>query len=180
LNSLLDIPELLPSGHERAATAVSCQVSWNHDKRPDYQCCCNVFFRSAEDVKAELKNTMVAIKELQEIEEADYRSEDKRAADRVEPATIAKEGLARIGDVWHIPVAKVESMALECADEDAMDAVAQTILQSNPCVVEFLRLGCKEFHGSDHESMAKQIKPFLDSTEVKHAGSDSVKFAACP
>ncbi|KAL6865658.1 hypothetical protein ACO1O0_001753 [Amphichorda felina] len=159
LNAILDKYELLPSGHEQAATAVSCKISWNFE--------------------AQIVQTLKAIVTQETINHTPYESEDQRIDDRAIAAFDVKEGMHKMLAVWPVNEDEMTSLALKCHQENSEYALeAEKILRSNRAVVELLSSGVKKVYESTTGALGKHIKPYLDSTTATHGGGE--EFAAWP
>lgn len=179
LNALLGVYELLPSGHEQAATAVSCKIAWNYDMTPGRETRAEIFFQTAEEIRDQIVQTLKAFRLHRETEMADYAREDERLNDLAEHAFDIKNGMDKIYAVWRATNNEVKAMAMACDTPSSYDEAAEKILSRNETVIELLKVGTKEFASSEAESLGKLIKPYLDSTTDSH-GHHNGEFAAWP
>lgn len=179
LNALLGVYELLPSGHEQAATAVSCKVSWNYDMRPGNNNCAEIFFQTEKDIRDQIIQTLKAFRNYRNVETSVYTKEDDRLNDLAEEATDIKDGMDKIYAIWRVTNDEVKTMALACDTSNSLREAADQILKRNETVLELLSSETKTFACSDPEALGKLIKPYLDSTTDSH-GHRTGEFAAWP
>ncbi|KAI6783470.1 uncharacterized protein J7T54_005499 [Emericellopsis cladophorae] len=173
LNAMLGEYELLPSGHERAATAVCCKVAWNYDMEPGHECRAEVFFQDLSEIKLQILGTLQAIKSMVSIaNDTSYLKEDERINDTAVAAAEAKHGMDKIRAVWNLDEADIRRSVLACGNEEKLADMAQTILQTNPSLINVLKTRQIELRGATGEDLAKQIKPYLDATTSVLGGSD--------
>lgn len=179
LNALLGTYELLPSGHEQAATAVSCKASWNFDAQPGKENRAEIYFQTADDIKEEIILTLKAIVTQETIDQIPYDNEDQRTDVRAMAASEVKEGMHKILAVWSVTENEVRDLALKYHDDyDDYTIPAEKIMRSNSAVVELLGGEVKKIYESSPEALGKHIKPYLDSTTAKHGEGE--EFAAWP
>ncbi|KAG9251325.1 uncharacterized protein F5Z01DRAFT_292574 [Emericellopsis atlantica] len=173
LNAMLGEYELLPSGHERAATAVCCKVAWNYDMDPGHECRAEVFFQDLSEIKLQILGTLQAIRSMVSIaNDTSYLKEDDRINDAAVAAAEAKHGMDKIRAVWNLDEADIRRSVLACGNDNKLAAMAQTILQTNPDLINVLKSRQIELKGATGEDLAKQIKPYLDATTSVLGGSD--------
>ncbi|KAL1840313.1 hypothetical protein VTJ49DRAFT_566 [Mycothermus thermophilus] len=161
LNTLLEIPELLPSSNSEAATACVCRVSWNIDDTPGRNFKAEVIFRSREDVEHELDDILSRIKKREQRDD-DYAGEMEDSSDldaaldkvdeNAEEDRAIAEGLKKIKAVWDLD------------EDDVNDMSSQDILASKSDVLELLGT-TKEIYSDDPDKFSGQVKPFMDSSE---------------
>lgn len=179
LNGLLDIHELLPSGHEQAATAVSCKVSWNYDMTSGKENLAEIIFQSESDMLSQIIETLKAFKSHHDIDRAHYDKEDERLTDLAEAAADIKDGMDKIYAIWRVSNEEVKAMAMACEKTSEFREAAERLLHRNEIVTELLNAQTKSLASSNAEELAKVIKPYLDSTSDSH-GHAKGEFAAWP
>lgn len=168
LNAILGYQEFLPSSCEQAATAVVCEVAWNHDETPGNEFKAEVTFHNVEDVKAQLKNFFDAIDDLKEVLAKDYTNEDERTADTAQAQQAIDQYLDQIQAVWDL------------GQDDLQNLTADKVLASNPSVLKLLGTTLY-LNDSDPDALSQKVRPYLDSTKHQHGGdTDSEAFAAWP
>jgi ATPase subunit of ABC transporter with duplicated ATPase domains len=157
LNTLLEIPELLPSSNSEASTACVCLVSWNPDDTPGRKLRAVVCFRSVEDVKSELDDIFARVRKREEGKAVETETEDSDAVlnrvdeDAEEQRAIA-EGFKKIKAVWGLE------------EDAALSMSSQQILDYKPEVLELLGT-TKEIYSDDPDTFSEQVKPYMDSSE---------------
>ena len=179
LNGLLDVYELLPSGHEQAATAVSCKVSWNYDMTSGKENIAEIIFQSETDVLSQIVETLKAFKSYHDIDRAHYDKEDERLTDLAEAAADIKDGMDKIYAIWRVSNEEIKAIAMACNKTSEFREAAERLLHRNETVTELLNTKTKSFASPIAEDLAKVIKPYLDSTSDTH-GHTKGEFAAWP
>ncbi|KAM0270656.1 hypothetical protein ACHAQH_009338 [Verticillium albo-atrum] len=168
LNALLGIHEFLPSSCEQAATAVVCQVSWNHDMRPGFEYRAEVDFHSYEEIQSQVKGLFDAIASLQEIDDREYDDEDARIEDAAEAQGVINDVLGKVQAVW----------GPDISAESLQSMTTEDLIESNKDVLGLLGT-TMQLHDSDPDKLSRQVRPYLDSTIHSH-GREGTQFAAWP
>lgn len=128
-----------------------------------------------------LLNTLEAMK-------AQYDHDNKSASDDEEEAEYLdeadeneaeiREGMNKIASIWQRIEEDVMAIAANCEDDKDFERAANEIFESNKDVVDMIESGTKFIHSPDPQSLADQIKPFLDSSSANHGTCRA--FAAWP
>ncbi|EEY23518.1 conserved hypothetical protein [Verticillium alfalfae VaMs.102] len=168
LNALLGIHEFLPSSCEQAATAVVCQVSWNHDMRAGFEYRAEVDFHSYAEIEQQVETLFQAMSCLEEIEDRHDNDEDARIQDQAEAQAVIDDVLGKVQAVWGTGLSL----------QDFREMTAENLMESNKDVLRLLGT-TKSLHDSDPEKLARQVRPYLDSTVHNH-GKEGKQFAAWP
>ncbi|CAH0052971.1 unnamed protein product [Clonostachys solani] len=173
LNALLGFREVFPSGHQGAATAVPCKVSWNFDNRPGYKCIANIYFQSKEEIIKTPEILVEAFIARDNPDETSFQS-DKEKEDNLEQ--MQSKGMEKVRALWKLEEKDVQEIIDDAGSEITYSA--RLIFNSNPAVGELLKLSMKTIHASTPEELAGMTKPYLDSTEATHGSGTN--FAAWP
>ncbi|KAG7143571.1 Nuclear GTPase SLIP-GC like protein [Verticillium longisporum] len=168
LNALLGIHEFLPSSCEQAATAVVCQVSWNHDMRAGFEYRAEVDFHGYAEIEQQVETLFQAMSCLGEIEDRHDDDEDARIQDLAEAQAVIDDVLGKVQAVW----------GSDLSLEDFRKMTAENLMESNKDVLRLLGT-TKSLHDSDPEKLSRQVRPYLDSTIHNH-GKEGKQFAAWP
>ncbi|KAG7143060.1 Nuclear GTPase SLIP-GC like protein [Verticillium longisporum] len=168
LNALIGIHEFLPSSCEQAATAVVCQVSWNHDMRAGFEYRAEVDFHSYAEIEQQVGMLFQALSCLEEIENRHDDDEDARIQDQAEARAVIDDVLSKAQAVW----------GTDLSLEDFRGMTAESLMESNKDVLRLLGT-TKSLHDSDPEKLSRQVRPYLDSTIHNH-GKEGKQFAAWP
>ncbi|KAF5571882.1 GTPase SLIP-GC [Fusarium pseudoanthophilum] len=182
LTSLLKVPELLPSGHEAAATAVIGKVSWNWVDAPGYEFRAKVIFRKKKDVEEDLESLFKDLNQLASLLLEKSIHPHGGGTDLADSISIMRQTinhqLPKVNAVWGMEEAYLAEMAKRCPDDWTYPQLVQKLLSTNPKALHFLSTGIAEFNASSAEKLSEEIKPFLDSTPGKHGGVH--QFSAWP
>ncbi|KAM0566891.1 hypothetical protein ACHAP9_006902 [Verticillium nonalfalfae] len=145
LNALLGIHEFLPSSCEQAATAVVCQVSWNHDMRAGFEYRAEVDFHSYAEIEQQVETLFQAMSCLEEIEDRHDNDEDARIQDQAEAQAVIDDVLGKVQAVWGTGLSL----------QDFREMTAENLMECNKDVLRLLGT-TKSLHDSDPEKLARQ------------------------
>ncbi|ROT42678.1 hypothetical protein SODALDRAFT_374965 [Sodiomyces alkalinus F11] len=152
LNALLGASEFLPSSCEQAATAVVCQILWNHDETP------------GREYRAEF---LQAVEDRRDIDEQEYEDEDLRTQDAAEAQKTIDGLIGKINTIWDLD------------PEDLKQMTPEKLLDSDAAVLNLLGTTL-HLHRSDADELSRMVRPYLDSTAHRHGGEGERAFAAWP
>ncbi|KAG7114681.1 Nuclear GTPase SLIP-GC like protein [Verticillium longisporum] len=155
LNALLGIHEFLPSSCEQAATAVVCQVSWNHDMRAGFEYRAEVDFHGYAEIEQQVETLFQAMSCLGEIEDRHDDDEDARIQDLAEAQAVIDDVLGKVQAVW----------GSDLSLEDFRKMTAENLMESNKDVRPYLDSTIHN-HGKEGKQFAawplvKQVRQFL-------------------
>ncbi|KAF7547947.1 hypothetical protein G7046_g8848 [Stylonectria norvegica] len=178
LSAVLGTHEIFPSGQQEAATAVSCKVSWNRDDRPGYENRADIHFQNPMEVLTGIITTFKAIKARHTISNTEYADETQRMNDLDDAVIAVQQGMANIRPVWPSDEEALEQEIILCSNDDAIVKKAKRLFYSNKAVFALLKAGVMTIYNEAAEELAKQVKPYLDTTIASHGGDK--QFAAWP
>ncbi|CAG9999231.1 unnamed protein product, partial [Clonostachys byssicola] len=176
LNALLGFREIFPSGHQGAATAVPCKVSWNFDDRAGHECIANIYFQSKAEVMKTLEILVEAFISRDNPDETSFHSDKEKEDNLEQMQNEINKGMEKVRAVWKLEEEDVQDIINSTCSK--VTSSANFIFDSNPAVGELLKLSMKPVHASTPEELAGLTKPYLDSTEASHGSGTN--FAAWP
>ncbi|KAI0116762.1 hypothetical protein F4814DRAFT_439350 [Daldinia grandis] len=165
LNALLGFNEILPTNNQEAATAVPCKVAYNDDDRLSMRFKACVTFRTKTALVKQLDQFFEDLKGRDELRAANSNSPEDHEELRNANSNL-KPTLEMIRTVFGIE------------ERDIANMTTPDLLKLNKSVPKLLG-STKKFHSGHEDQLAEQIKPYIDSTTVKHTKSGS-EFAAWP
>ncbi|KAF5981378.1 gtpase slip-gc [Fusarium coicis] len=171
LNALLGLSELFPSGQQGAATAVVGKASWNWDDKPESRFRAKVTLCDKADIEQTIKSLLKDMKQLSVLKSstsADCDDPEAREDEITNTENRVKFEVPRIKAVWGMKRDDLQIIADTCTDEKSYDKAVQQILNKNRQACRFLQDGFVEFSTANKKELRNKIKPFLDSTAVKH------------
>ncbi|RBQ72517.1 hypothetical protein FVER14953_01798 [Fusarium verticillioides] len=172
LDSLLEIKELFPSGHQGAATATVAKVSWNWDDVPGHLFRAKVTFQDLSDIETMFESVLKDIKSLFDCQASQNNAdpdEETEARDTIDYRI--KYEMGKIKAVWGLERADLEAAVQRQGDVTSYMPLAQQILKKNPRAHQYLRQGMIEFKRPDLKEIRSDVKPFMTSRASKF-GSD--------
>ncbi|KAF5702645.1 gtpase slip-gc [Fusarium mundagurra] len=183
LGSLLQIPELFPSGHEAAATAVVGKISWNDMDDPDCAFRATIVLRKKEDIESDIESLLVELNRYSDLMTNGFHGQDDEDALSIADAKIDSKNkidyeLPKIRAVWGIDKRDLELMASRCPKTRSYADTVQSILYGNKAALNMLEKGTLNVSRPTAKQLSALIKPYLDSTTVQ-VGS-SVRYAVWP
>lgn len=159
INALLDERELLPSSSDKAATAVFCEVVYNH-RSTGYRA--EVVFRTRKSLADELKDLFAKIKLKEDLEK---RIQENSGGCDLNNSGAGEDIEDQLADIDASIAGTLEIVATVWGfdEEELKDMSTEILLQSHSLVSEVLGT-TKEITETNSEIFANMIKPFLDST----------------
>ena len=166
INALLDERELLPSSSDKAATAVLCEVVYNH-RSAGYLA--EIVFRTRQSLADELNELFLKIKlkgdltKQYEDVKGNFDPKNSGTDEDIEDeladidASIAST-LETVEAVWGFD------------EEELKDMSTETLLKSHSLDSEILGT-MRRISDTNSEIFAQKIKPFLDSTQEIEGGT---------
>ncbi|KAK0709452.1 hypothetical protein B0T26DRAFT_754658 [Lasiosphaeria miniovina] len=152
LNTLLEVPELLPSSNSEASTSCACKVLWNRDNRPQHRFRAEIVFRSRKDVAKELEATYKEIRDRDAYAEDEEDDDEDRMHQIAEMEAQISEGLKKISAVWGVK------------EEELKDMTAESLLESNQDVLALLDT-TKRISSADADEFSEIVKPYIDASD---------------
>ncbi|KAK3384216.1 hypothetical protein B0T24DRAFT_567361 [Lasiosphaeria ovina] len=152
LNTLLGVPELLPSSNSEASTSCACKVSWNRDNSPEHRFRAEIVFRSREDVAKELEATYKEIRDRNAYVEDEEDDDEDKMHQTAEMEAQISEGLKKIFAVWGVK------------EEELKDITAKSLLESNQDVLALLGT-TKRISSADADEFSETVKPYIDASD---------------
>ncbi|EXK99413.1 hypothetical protein FOQG_01942 [Fusarium oxysporum f. sp. raphani 54005] len=172
LDSLLEIPELFPSGHQGAATATVAKVSWNWDDAPGHLFRAKVTFQNLSDIEAMFESVLKDIKSLFDRQASQNNADPDEEAEARETIDYRiKYEMAKIKAVWGLERDNLEAAVQRQGAVASYMPLVQQILKTNPRAHQYLRQGMIEFKRSILKDIRSDVKPFMTSRASKF-GSD--------
>ncbi|KAJ4066338.1 hypothetical protein NW756_009841 [Fusarium oxysporum] len=171
LAALLGLSELFPSGQQGAATAVVGKASWNWDDKPGSEFRAKVTLLDKADIEKTIKSLLKDMKRLSILKNSppgDCDDPEEREDEITNTENRVKWELPRIKAVWGMKREDLQAVADTCTGEQSYNNTLQWILNKNPQACHFLQEGVIEFSAAQRQELNSKIKPFLDSTAVKH------------
>lgn len=159
INALLDERELLPSSSDKAATAVLCEVVYNH-RSTGYRA--EVVFRTRQSLADELNKLFVNIKLKEDLEKRIQENSGSGDFNNPEMDEGIEDQLADI-DTSNAGTLEIVAAVWGFDEEDLKDMSTETLLHSQSLGSEVLGT-VKEITETNSEIFSNKIKPFLDST----------------
>ncbi|KAL5620863.1 hypothetical protein FOBRF1_004109 [Fusarium oxysporum] len=183
LGSLLQIPELFPSGQEAAATAVIGKISWNDADDPECAFRAKIVLRKKEDIESDIESLLVELNRYSDLMANRFDEQDDEDALSIADAKIESKNkidyeLPKIRVVWGIEKRDLEIMASRCRKTRSYTDTVQSILNGNKPALNMLEKGTLNVNRPTAKQLSALIKPYLDSTTVQ-VGS-SVRYAVWP
>ncbi|KAG6361351.1 hypothetical protein INS49_009576 [Diaporthe citri] len=159
INALLDEQELLPSSSDKAATAVLCEVVYNH-RSTGYRA--EVVFRTRQSLADELNKLFVNIKLKEDLEKRIEENNGSGDFNNSETDQDIEDQLADI-DTSIAGTLEVVAAVWGFDEQELKDMSTETLLQSQSLGSEVLGT-IHEITETNSEIFANMIKPFVDST----------------
>lgn len=172
LDSLLEIKELFPSGHQGAATATVAKVSWNWDDAPGHLFRAKVTFQNLSDIETMFESVLKDIKSLSDRQASQSNAdsdEETEARDTIDYRI--KYEMGKIKAVWGLERTDLETTVQRQGNVASYMPLVQDILKTNLRAHQYLRQGMIEFKRSNLKDIRSDVKPFMTSKAFKF-GSD--------